>query len=131
MALRIERLIRRFLPAAVRLLRPSPHRPLRPFDQRRQSPRQFCQIALVRGRFVVLHDTLPDENGGGELITAARRRRLFTTESRRPALRGSASPDQVQAPDPQQPAPPRQAALLPQPAALQPAAAAALLQRIA
>src|SRR6476659_1504679 len=33
MAPRIKRLIRRFLPAAIRLLRPSPHHPLRPFDQ--------------------------------------------------------------------------------------------------
>ncbi len=27
-------------------------RPLRPLDQRRQSPRQFCKVALVRGRFL-------------------------------------------------------------------------------
>ncbi len=117
MALRIERLIRRLLPAAVLLLRPPPHHPLRPLDQRRQSPRQLCQIALVRGRFGFLHDT-PPERKGGELITAARRPRPFRTRPRRPDPHRSASPDQAQAPDPPQPAPLRQQRL---------AAAAALL----
>ena len=53
MALRLRRHERRLLPAAVRLLRPAPHRPLRPLDQRRQGPRQLCQIALMCGRLCV------------------------------------------------------------------------------
>ena len=45
MAIRLRRHERRLLPTAFGLLCPSPHRPLRPLDQRRQRPRQFCQIA--------------------------------------------------------------------------------------
>ena len=59
-ALRLRRHERRLLPTAVLLLRPSPHRPLRPLDQRRQRARQFCQIGLIRDRLalgVASHDT--------------------------------------------------------------------------
>ena len=49
--MRLRRHERRLLPTAIRLLCPSPHRPLRPLDQRRQRARQLCQIGLMRRRF--------------------------------------------------------------------------------
>ena len=45
--LRLGRHERRLLPSAVVSLRPAPHRPLRPLDQRRQRPRQLGEIALM------------------------------------------------------------------------------------
>src|SRR5207244_682867 len=61
MAFRLQRLKRRLLPAAVRLLCPPPYRPLRPLDQRCQGARQLCKIMLVRYRpaavAVVSHGT--------------------------------------------------------------------------
>ena len=45
--LRIACLIRRLLPRAIRLLRPSPHSPLLSLLQRRQSARQPGQVGLV------------------------------------------------------------------------------------
>src|SRR6516164_9483011 len=54
----------RFLPA-IFLLRPSPHTPLRPFDQPHQCPRQLCQILLMCSRFCsavgIFHDPLLEE----------------------------------------------------------------------
>jgi hypothetical protein len=54
----------------------------------------------MAGLLLLLFTTPLPKGKGGELIAAARRR-LFTTEFRRPVLRGSPSPDQAQAPDPQ------------------------------
>jgi hypothetical protein len=56
--LRLRRHERRLLPATGFQPHPAPHRPLRPFDQRRQSRRQLCQIALMCSRSRICHSTL-------------------------------------------------------------------------
>ena len=76
-----------------------------------------CRRCIFRTRCVLIvpvHLNPQQLNRGGELLQQPAAP-VVRTRSRRPDLHRSASPDQAQAPDPQQPAPPRQAVLLPRP----------------